>query len=265
MRFASSTSASCSRSNPILFGSLLKFVAVCSEPREDAQGRYRFAACAAAAGYPFEFYAVHCACSIGVISHYLDQLLRKHLLSQAIVGRGLNPLWYLPATWHSIGFFGHYLDQSHQMRPLSCTLCLRLFVHKVPGILLMLQCAFLEHRGSGSRQYRLHECPFSSTMVWQLLLREARWRRRVHGRHHTGGFVLFLGLHNMHFPIRVDLRSRLAVLKCGYLGTSRAQAENSRGLRHDRSLKVPRLRTSVHPTSSTSWSSQITRRCKFQF
>ena len=62
------------------------------------------------------------ACSIGFISRYLDQLLRKHLLSQATVGRGLNPLWHLPATWHSIGFFGHRLDQSHQMRPLPCTL-----------------------------------------------------------------------------------------------------------------------------------------------
>ena len=57
--YASSTSTSCTSTNPILFGSLLKFVAVCTEPRGVAQGHYRFAACAAVAVYPFEVYAVH--------------------------------------------------------------------------------------------------------------------------------------------------------------------------------------------------------------
>ena len=74
----SSTSASCTRSIPILFCSLLKLVAVCTEPRDVARGHYRLSASAA-----FEVYAVHWACSVGFISHYLDQLLRKHLLSQA--------------------------------------------------------------------------------------------------------------------------------------------------------------------------------------
>ena len=78
----SSTSASCTRSIPILFCSLLKLVAVCTEPRDVARGHYRLSASAAVT-----FRSLRC--TLGLLGR-LHQSLFRPAASEASFVSGMH-------------------------------------------------------------------------------------------------------------------------------------------------------------------------------
>ena len=81
------------------------------------KGHYRFAACAAVAGYPFEVPARSASSVIIWTSCFGSIFCLWQPWDVVSIHYGT-----CRATWHSIGFIGHYLDQFRQMRPLPCTL-----------------------------------------------------------------------------------------------------------------------------------------------